>query len=601
MSAADPSSSAPDGPYDPWAVWIEAATAGLAAAARSAGFALDPTTIGDQLEVNAEPGRDLAFPVHRIAAAVHQPPEEVAARIGAAFRTGGALPEVVAEGAYLNLRVDQRELVRATLTLALDRGPRYGHGPATAAAVCIEHTSANPTGPFHIGRVRNAIIGDTLARAARAAGTPVTTQYYIDDMGRQSAMITWLWTTPTAEWPEPVRAAAAGPDGGRDKPDHRRGQPYPAFSAYLKTHPETAERVAGLVRRIEAGSAPPEHAALAREILDGMLASLGRLGIRFDEFVWESQFVRDGSVGRVLDRLRAAPAAVHEANGAWSIDAHAYGLPKESDRVVFQRGDGTSLYVTRDVAYHLGKFGRFDRVVDVLGQDHRLHAKTLDALLAELGEPRRPSYVIYQDITAPEGGRMSTRGGSAVWLDDLLDEAKERARGEVLRRRDDLGPEEVERIAEAVATGAIRFHVVRVAPEKPVKFRWEEALSFEGRSGPFVQYAYARASSVLRRGEVNRPPYPFEAERLDDPEELALVSVVSRFPRTVAYAARSAHVHALAGYAHELADQFNRFYHAVPVLSSGAERPSRIALVAAVRQTLGNALELLGITPLETM
>ncbi len=177
----------------------------------------------------------------------------------------------------------------------------------------------------------------------------------------------------------------------------------------------------------------------------------------------------------------------------------------------------------------------------------------------------------------------------------------DRARREVLARREDLGEGAVDAIAEAVATGAIRYHIVRVAPEKPVVFRWEDALSFEGRSGPFLQYANARASSVLRKGEAEGPPYPFAAERLGDPEELALVRVLARFPRVVAYAARSFHVHALAGYAHDLADQFNRFYHAVPVLKGGEERASRLALVAAVRQTLGNALELLGIPRLETM
>ena len=269
--------------------------------------------------------------------------------------------------------------------------------------------------------------------------------------------------------------------------------------------------------------------------------------------------------------------------------------------MVVQRGDGTSLYVTRDVAYHLSKFARFQRVVDVLGQDHRLHAVTLEALLSEIGEPRRPEFVIYQDITVPEGGRMSTRGGSAVWLDHLLDEAVERARKEVLVRREDLGSGEVDHIAEAVATGAVRYHIVRVASEKPVVFRWEDALSFEGRSGPFCQYSYVRAVSVLRKAEAARPPYPFDAARLTDPEEAALIRVIARLPRTVQYAARRTHVHALAGYAHDLADQFNRFYHAVPVLRSGDERASRVALVAAVRQTLGNSLDLLGIPLLEAM
>jgi arginyl-tRNA synthetase len=589
------------GPTDPWSGWSAAAVAGLVSAAQAAGVPAEPPVVAELLEIAPPSGHDLAFPAHRLAATARRPAPEFAAALAAGFPKGSTFRAVTHDGPYVNFQVEPTGLIRTTLDLVLGRGPAYGTAAATGPPVCVEHTSANPTGPFHVGRVRNAIIGDTLTRAIRAAGSPVTSQYYVDDMGRQSAMITWLWTRPVEEWPEPVRAAVAAGPHSSAKPDHARGRPYPALSAYLKEHPETAASVAELVRRIESGDAPAEHAAIAREVLGGMLASLGRLGIAFDEFVWESQFVRDGSVARVLERLHTAPHAVREENGAWAIDATSYGLPKESDRVVVQRADGTSLYVTRDVAYHLAKFARFARVVDVLGQDHRLHARTLEALLAELGESRRPTFLLYQDITAHEGGRMSTRGGSAVWLDDLLDEARVRARREVVQRRPDLAPEDLERIAEAVATGAVRFHVARVAPEKPVKFRWEEALSFEGRSGPFVQYAHARASSVLRKGNAERPPYAYEPAQLVDEESLALVRVVSKFPGTIAYTARSGHVHALAGYAHDLADRFNRFYHAVPVLDSGDARPSRVALVAAVRQTLANALALLGIVALDSM
>jgi len=511
------------------------------------------------------------------------------------------LSRPVAKGAYVNFSVDSAALVDATLSLVLARGNAYGHGPPQRVPACVEHTSANPTGPFHVGRVRNAIIGDTLARILRASGVPVTTQYYVDDMGRQAAMVTWIWSKPRDSWPEPIRAAVEGKESPGDKPDLHWGRPYPATSAYLKEHADAAAEVAEVVRQIESGTPPAQHRTIAEEILKGMLASLARLSIGFDEFVWESDLLKDGSVGRALERMRRAPLAVQEENGAWAIDASGFSLPKESTRVVFQRGDGTSLYVARDVAYHLSKFGRFARAIDVLGQDHQLHARTLDALLAAIGEEQRPTFVIYQDITVPEGGRMSTRGGSAVWLDQLLEEAVERARGEVLSRRPDLSAEEANHVAEAVATGAVRYHIARVAPDKSVRFRWEDALSFEGRSGPFVQYSHARASSVLRKGEAEKPPYPFEATHLANPEELALVRVISRFPRTVAYSARTAHVHTVAGYAHDLADQFNRFYHAVPVLRSGAERTSRIALVAATRQTLRNALDLLGVAPLETM
>ncbi len=586
---------------DPWAPTLEAVLAGLSAAAVGAGVPADAALLGAALNVDGGPEGDLAFAVHRFAKSAGRPPAEIAEAIAAHFVPIPEIASVRAKGAYVNFTAEPGRLTRSTLEIVFARGDRYGHADAASEPACVEHTSANPTGPFHIGRVRNAIIGDTFARALRASGAPVTTQYYVDDMGRQAAMITWIWSKPRAEWPEPVRRAVEGEEAPGEKPDRHRGRPYPALSAYLKEHPEAQEEVARLVHRIESGDAPPEHRELSESILGGMLASLARLKIGFDEFVWESDFLRNGSVERVLERLRSTPHAIREENGAWAIDASGHGLPKESTRIVVQRGNGTSLYVTRDVAYHLSKFARFARVLDVLGQDHQLHARTLDALLEEIGETRRPTYLIYQDITVPEGGRMSTRGGSAVWLDHLLEEAVSRARGEVVARREDLAEEAVDAIAEAVATGAIRYHIVRVAPEKPVVFRWEDALSFEGRSGPFVQYSYARASSVLRKGNADRPPYPFDAARLSHPEEAALVRVIARLPRTVAYVARSAHVQALAGYAHDLADQFNRFYHAVPVLRSEAERESRIALVAAVRQTLGNSLDLLGLTRLETM
>ena len=593
--------SLPSNSTDPWVPFLEAIVQGLAVASESCGVPLSRETIVGQLSLDEGPEGEAAFPCHRAAQSAKRPPADIATALATAFSPSPLVRQVSPKGAYVNFRVDPEALARATLDLVLSRGNRYGHSEPAGPPVVVEHTSANPTGPFHIGRVRNGIIGDTFARILRASGSPVTTQYYVDDMGRQAAMITWIWSKPRESWPEPIRKAVDGEEVPGEKPDRHRGRPYPAVSAYLKEHEDAREEVAQLVQQLESGNVPSEHRALAASILEGMLQSLARLRISFDELVWESDFVHDGSVNKVLERLRTCPHAVQESNGAWAIDASSYGLPKESTHLVFQRANGTSLYLTRDIAYHLSKFARFARVIDVLGQDHQLHARSLDALLEEIGEARRPTFVIYQDITVPEGGRMSTRGGSAVWLDHLLAEAVDRARAEVLARREDLAEVDVERIAEAVATGAVRYHIVRSAPDKPVVFRWEDALSFEGRSGPFLQYSYARASSVLRKGEAVQPPYPFDASRLGHPDEAALVRILSRFPRSVAYAARTGHVHAVAGYAHDLCDQFNRFYHAVPVLRSTEERASRIALVAAARQTLGNALDLLGIAPLDVM
>lgn len=593
--------SLPSSSVDPWTPFLEAIFGGMAVATAQCGVPAAEEAILHQLNLDEGPEGEVSFPCHRSSQAVKRPPADLASEIAKAFPPSSLIQSVSSKGAYVNFRVEPFALGAATLELVFTRGNRYGHGEPAGPPAVVEHTSANPTGPFHIGRVRNGIIGDTFARILRASGTPVTTQYYVDDMGRQAAMITWIWSKSRDSWPESVRQAVDGQEEPGEKPDRHRGRPYPAVSAYLKENEAAREEVARLVQRIESGDPPPEHRVLAQSILGGMLQSLARLQIGFDEFVWESDLVRDGSVDRVLERLRTCPHALQEANGAWAVDASSYGLPKESTHLVIQRGDGTSLYITRDIAYHLAKFARFGRVIDVLGQDHQLHARCLDALLEEIGEARRPTFVIYQDITVPDGGRMSTRGGSAVWLDHLLTEAVDRARAEVMARREDLADSEVDRIAEAVATGAVRYHIVRAAPDKPVVFRWEDALSFEGRSGPFIQYSYARSSSVLRKGEAVEPPYPFDMAQLKHPEETALLRILARFPRTVAYAARTGHVHAVAGYAHELADQFNRFYHAVPVLRSEGERTSRIGLVAAMRQTLGNALDLLGIACLDAM
>ncbi|MCI4317692.1 MAG: arginine--tRNA ligase [Thermoplasmata archaeon] len=570
----------PSSLHDPWEPFLTPLIAELSARLTERGVSVSPEALRNQLDLVISPQSDVALALHRAAKSLDAPADLLARSLAEGFPPIEGLGAIRPVGPYLNFSADNGWLTRTTISLVDARKELYGSRPTMAPPVCVEHTSANPTGPFHIGRVRNGIIGDTLARVLAAAGHPVITQYYVDDVGRQAAMITWIWSKPFDQWPAEIRETIPpGKDGLAvdPRPDLHYGRPYPAVSAYLKSHPEARDEVAELARRLEAGTSPPEHRQFAEAILGGMVASLRRIGITFDEFVWESTFL----------------------NGALALDAGSYGLPKESSKVIVTRGDGTSLYPTRDLAYHLNKFARFPRVIDVLGQDHQLHAKTLAVMLAEIGETRRPEFVIYQDITVPEGGRMSTRKGSAVYLDDLLDEAEERARKEVMQRREDLPPEEVDSIARRVASGAVRYHIVRVAPEKGVGFRWEDALSFEGRSGPFLQYSYARASSILRKSESTT--FDFREADLAGPAEAALVRSISRLPGVIAYVARTSHVHTLAGYAHDLAEEFNRFYQAVPVLNAGTERESRLALVSAARQTLGNSLELLGVEQLERM
>jgi arginyl-tRNA synthetase len=600
--STSPTARRPSVADDPWAGPCEALIPELERALAAAGASVAPGWVAGQLALNDGPDGDLALPLHRPAASVPLPPDELARRLAPAVAIAPPVLSAHAVGGYLDFRVDPAWLCEATLDRIRERGERFGWSEGGSEAVCVEHTSANPTGPLHVGRIRNSILGDTFARVLRAAGRPVTTQYYVDDIGRQAAMITWIWSKPPAQWPQEIAASldGAAADDPMERADRRYGRPYPAVSAYLKTHPDAAQEVAALSESLESGTAPPQHRAMAQATLEGMLVSLARIGVRFDELVWESEFVRDGSVGRVLERLAKAPHAHWEENGALAIDASGQALPKESTLIIVARANGTSLYVTRDIAYHLSKFARFPRVVDVLGQDHRLHARTLEVLLAEIGEPRRPEFLLYQYLTTPEGGGMSTRKGTAVYLDALLDEAEARAQKEVRARWPEVNEADVGEIAAAVGAGAVRYHILRVAADKSVTFRWEDALSFEGRSGPFVQYAFVRATSLLRKaGEA--APFPYRGGELGAPEELALVRVLARWPRVIDYTARTGHVHTVAGYAHDLAEAFNRFYQSVPVLKAGAARSSRLALVDATRTTLGGVLDLCGVPRLERM
>ncbi|MCI4344571.1 MAG: arginine--tRNA ligase [Thermoplasmata archaeon] len=603
MAEESPSEDRASYPADPWAGLREGIAEAFAAALTRAGAPVTTSVVVDLLDTTGGEEWDVALAVHRFAKVAGKSPNDLATELATALVLPTGVLGAVSNGAYVNLRIDADRLADATMGAVFQRREKYGGFDADGSTVCVEHTSANATGPFHVGRVRNAIIGDTLTRILRASGRTVTSQYYVDDMGRQAAMITWIWSKPWSSWPEEIRTAipeeSSAPDDPR--PDRTLGRPYPLVSAFLKTHPDADAEVGAIVRELERGEAPASHHELIERILGGMLASLRRINIGFDEFVWESTFVRDGSVADVVRRLKIAPHAVVEPNGAGAIDATTYHLPKEDARIIFTRADGTTLYVTRDVAYHLSKFARHPRVIDVLGQDHLLHAKTLLALLTELGEARTPEFVLYQYVVLPDGGKMSTRGGTAVFLDDLLDEAVQRARQEVLQRRDDLAAEEVEAIAAKVGGSAVRYHVLRIAPDKAVRFAWEDALSFEGRSGPFVQYSYARASSILRKASSAPSSWTGRASDIRSPPERALVRAISRLPALVAYAARTAHVHTIAGYAHDLAESFNRFYQDVPVLRAEAERESRLALVQAARQTIGNTLELLGLDKLEAM
>ncbi len=513
---------------------------------------------------------------------------------------------VEASGPYVNFLPGERYFAD---TLRAARAPGFGRLDRDGERIVVEHTSANPTGPVHVGRARNPVVGDALARLLEYAGHDVDRHYYVNDAGRQMAVFAWAHDAIDED---------DLPDPERDRADYDLVRYYRAGNDLLEEgdpdEVEAAEaEIASILQGLEAGDedAYERVGEVVDRVLGGMRECLARLPAEFDEFVRETRFMRDGATDDVVARLKDLDVAVYE-DDAWQLD-----LPEIDKNLVFLRSDGTSLYATRDLAHHEWKLANYDRAVTVLGEDHRLQADQVRTTLDLLDhDTERLDQVLYSYVNLPEG-KMSTRAGTGIDLDDLLDEAIDRAREEVENRLDDrirdddLDAGDVERIARQVGIGAVRYDIVAKQPSKAITFEWERALDFEAQSAPYVQYVHARCCGILDEAGVDLDAggpddadgdLAVDAGTLDHAAERDLLRTLAAFPATVEDAAADRRPHVVATYTRDLAERFNAFYRECPVLDAeGERRRARLALVAGARHAVANALDVLGVAAPESM
>jgi len=484
---------------------------------------------------------------------------------------------VKASGPYLNFYFDDSYLANV---LKDATKPGYGSLMKKTTRVVLEHTSANPNGPLHVGHIRNSIIGDTLARAFRKAGYRLEVQYYVNDMGRQIAIVIWGFDHLD-------NTQAEG-----EKEDAHIARIYIAANREIEKDATITGQVDNLMQLVEDGD-PATVKKFRIEVsrcLDGFAVTLKNLNVAHDRFVWESDFIRNGDIKRVISRIKKLPQA--KEDGTLALDLSEFGF---ENKYVIRRTDGTSVYAARDLAYHAWKAANFDRIIDVLGADHKLIGAQLQCTLKLLGE-KSPEIVHFEFVSLPEGS-MSTRAGKFVSADDLITEVTKRAFHEVTVRRPELEESTRKAIASSVALAAIRYDIAKVSPEKSTVFDWSEALNFERQSGPYIQYAHARACSILAMAGTFT-----ECCELETPYEIALARQIAKFPIVIGKVVTELRPHFLATYARELADTFNSFYHFEPVLKSeGAVRDRRLTLVKAAQNTLKESLETLGIDAISTM
>ena len=545
------------------------------------------------LEIPSEERGDYALPCFIYASELKKAPQEIAEDIAENIDMEMGAAEQM--GPYVNFKIDDELLVAKTLELAEDMRDEYGKMDDKNVKVTIEHTSANPNAPLHVGNARNPIVGDTLNRIYKKMGYDVEAQYYVDDMGRQVAM------------------TASGLDHLDEKKNvilYGEDKKIEYDPSDIKTEADKIAKIYQTVSKFAGGSTKEDEVIVddiqnlinkveedpyylretSEMVMDIIKRSLKRLNVTHDTYKSESELVASGRVAEILEDL--------EKTGACGFEEGAQFIEIDDKRVYLKRSDGTSLYPGRDIAYHAWKAERCAKQIDVLGEDHKLHAKSIVKALSLLGIEPSPDFVFHSFVTF-EGEGMSTRAGTSIPLDDFMDKAREKAKEEILKRRQELSPEVVNEIAEKVGIGAVRFNIIKVQPEKPIDFKWNEALNFQGDSAPFVQYTYARAHSILDKyGDKDEAA---DVSKLDEEGEIRLVKQMAKYPMILKLAADNNAPHRLAKYSLELAAEFNQFYRDHPVLKSEGKRAERVALVSAFSSVMNSVLNTLGLEAPEQM
>lgn len=563
----------------------------------------------------------------------------------------------VAGGGYINFHVNFNKFSALVIESARQLNENYGLIKVERPQrIIVEHTSVNPVHPIHVGQARNPMLGDSLARLLSSRGHMVFRHYYVDDVGRQTAVVAYGYNKLGR--PKPA-----------EKPDHFLGKIYTITSCLVEIkrlkkelevaralhrevdiprlqreldewisvaaelkerHPQLFDEllqkisededpekaINELNRAYEAGEEKAK--GLIREVsqlcLEGFRETLTRVGITYDSWDWESDFVWSGLVSKVLQLLKRTPyvftqGGVLEFNAdkvvrdlnLWSKLGLREGYEVPSLTLV--RADGTTLYTTRDIAYTIWKFQRAEKCINVIGMEQSLAQMQLKISLYALGYWKQADNLVhfaYNLVTLP-GYRMSSRRGRYISFDDVIEEAIRRAYEEVFKRSPNLPEDEKHQISEIIGIGAVRYALIAVDPAKPVEFKWDKVLDFEKNSAPYIQYSHARACSILRRAA--RAPEKASYNLLKEKLEREIILDIAEFPEVFIEAVDMLKPNIIADYANSLADKFNTFYNAFPVIKAEPVELSdaRLALVDAVRIVLRNALNLIGISAPEKM
>ncbi|MCH7587339.1 MAG: arginine--tRNA ligase [Chloroflexi bacterium] len=527
---------------------------------------------------------------------IPQRAQEIAQALVKAIGAPAGFVSVEAVRGYINLSIDPQVYARRVVDTILADGENFARGDAKTEKVMVEYSAPNTHKAFHVGHLRNVILGGAMANIFEFAGYETVRANYWGDIGWH--VIKWLWCYLRFHKDEE-------PQGDRTR---WMQEIYSQATQLVEDQPEMEEEARKLYKRWDARD--PELIALWERTrswsIEGIMQIYEVLGEHFDVFFFESEVEEPGK--KLVEELITRNIAVDDRpNGgtvAIKLD-ELLGLDKETFRVlVVLRSDGSSLYATKDLHLAIKKFDEWniDRSIYVIDVRQSLYMKQIFKTLEIMGFKQSLNcfHLAYEIVNLPGDVTMSSREGTVVMFDDLLQEAVKRARDIVQQKNPGLSEDLKAKVALSVALGGLKYPLLAVDTNKVATFDWESALNFEGQASPYIQYAHVRANSILARaGDI---PAPVSPAYTLEAAEITLLDRLSRLPETVQRAAQDYKPLHLANYVYDLAREFTNFYQRCPVLRADENmRNFRLRLTAAARQTLKNSLALLGIQAPDVM
>jgi len=533
------------------------------------------------IEEVEEPYRfgDFAYNCFSLVKRMKKNPNEIAKELAGRLKIE-FIERIEAIGPYVNFYVDWPKFNQVLLK-SIDE--KYGFGKVNKTAV-IDLSSPNPAHPFHMGTTRSTILGESLSRILENQGWKVKRFCYINDLGKQASVLLLGYQ---------ILGKNRQPES---KPDIWLGDLYFEINKKISEDSKLEQKAEELVKEYE--NQNKEVVEFAKKVLnwclEGFKENWKLLGVKFDDIFFESSMKEDSI--KIVKQLKSKNL-IFEADGATVLK-----LEPELPNTIILRSDGTGLYLTRDIATTLWKFKKYnpDLNIWVVAEDQKLHFQQQFKTIQLLGYEdfaKRCIHLGYSMVLL-EGKKMSARKGHMILWDDIIKEGMEKALIEI-EKRWKLSDKEKEERAMKITLGSIAYFILKYSPEKIVNFSWENALRFEGDTGPYLQYTYARANSILEK--VNKIK-EFDSKYLKDTKEIKIMKLIAKYPSVLEKSARELRPNFLADYLHNLSDAFNEFYQALPVLKADENlKNARIRLVDSVKTILESGLKLLCIPILEKM